>query len=65
MLRDGSLEIKDTSNKKPELAEAKEILTDLASNYSLNNRFGKPDYFVPISLIEGMAKAERLQRNGV
>ena len=33
MLRDGSLEIKDTQDKKPELAKAKDLVSEMASQF--------------------------------
>ena len=62
MLRDGSLEVQDSNSKKPELANGADILIELASKFQLASSFSKPDYFVPIPLVEGMASAESLTR---
>ena len=65
MLRDGSLEVKDTQDKKPELAKAKELVGDMASQFQMSSQFAKPDYFVPIPVVEGMASAESLSKKGI
>jgi len=33
MLRDGSLEVKDSNDKKPELVKAGDVLADMATRY--------------------------------
>ena len=58
MLRDGSLEVKDPKDKMPELPKAKEIVGDMSKEFQMNSAFAKPDYFVPIPVIEGMASSE-------
>jgi hypothetical protein len=59
MLRDGSLEISDSTGvRKPEIVFAKEVVQELAQEYSFGSKFSKPEYFVPISVIEGMTSAE-------
>ena len=65
VLRDGSLQVKDPHGKKPELVGAKETLTDFSANYLMASAFAKPDYFVPVPVVEGMASAESLQKKGV
>ena len=65
MLRDGSLEVKDTHDKKPELVNAAEIVGEMAQNYQLASAFAKPDFFVPVPVIEGMASAESLHKAGI
>ena len=66
MLRDGSLQIEDsTGHKKPELTFSAEVVKELALEYQLSSQFIKPDYFVPIPMIEGMQSAEKLQKTGI
>lgn len=66
MLRDGSFEVQDsTGSKKPELPFAKEVVTSLSNEFGFASKFTKPDYFVPISVIEGMASSVRLQKHGI
>ena len=65
MLRDGSLEVKDSNDKKPELVKADGVLTDLAARFQLASSFSKPDYFVPIPVVEGMASAEAMSKSGI
>ena len=65
MLRDGSLEIKDTQDKKPELVKAKDLVGSMASQFEMSSAFTKPDYFVPIPVIEGMASSENMSKSGI
>ena len=65
MLRDGTIEVKDPHEKKPELTKAHEMMTEFASKFHMASTFAKPDYFVPVPVIEGMASAETLTKKGI
>jgi len=65
MLRDGSLEVQNSNDKKPELVKAGEVLADMAHNFQMASSYSKPDFFVPIPIVEGMASAESMAKAGV
>lgn len=65
MLRDGSLEVKDSNDKKPELVKAGDVLAEMSSRYQLASAFSKPDYFVPLPVVEGMSSAEAMAKSGI
>lgn len=65
MLRDGSLLVKDTHDKKPELVDSEKLLGVMASEFQMESAYSKPDYFVPVPVIEGMASAQSMAKSGV
>lgn len=65
MLRDGKLEIKDPHDKKPELMQAKELIGDMSKKFEMGSMYSKPDYFVPIPVVEGMASSEAFSKSGI
>ena len=65
MLRDGTLEVKDPHDKKPELVRAAELVGEMTQQFQMGSAFSKPDYFVPIPVIEGMASSESMTKSGI
>ena len=65
MLRNGSLEVKDPHEKKPELSKAADQVGEFAKNFQLVSNFAKPDYFVPVPVVEGMASSEAYTKAGI
>ena len=65
VLRDGTLEVRDNQEKKPELSSAQEIVTDMAMQFQMQDTYAKPDFFVPITVIEGLASSEALSKKGI
>ena len=65
MLRDGSLLVKDSHDKKPELVDAEKLVSTMVSEFQMESAFSKPDYFVPVPVIEGMSSAQSMAKTGV
>lgn len=63
MLRDGTLEVKGDS--KPEIKDVEEILLEMASQFEMSSTFKKPDYFVPMTVVEGLASSANMLKRGI
>lgn len=40
-------------------------MTEFASRFQMGSTFAKPDYFVPIPVVEGMASSEAMIKSGI
>ena len=63
MLRDGTLEVK--GDNKPEIKDVEEILLEMASQFEMSSTFKKPDYFVPMTVVEGLASSANMLKRGI
>ena len=63
MLRDGSLEVK--GEKKPEIKDVDQVMLEAVESYEMASTFKKPDYFVPMTVFEGLSSSAQLLKRGI
>ena len=63
MLRDGSLEVK--GDTKPEIKDVEQILLEMANQFEMSSTFTKPDFFVPMTVVEGLASSANMLKRGI
>ena len=63
MLRDGSLEIK--GDNTPEIKDIEEIMLEIANQFEISSSYKKPDYFVPMTVFEGLASSANMLKRGI
>jgi len=65
-LRDGTVEVQ--GDNKPEFKDLKHpatLLSDMEQVFELGSKFSKPDYFLPITVAEGLHSADKMQTSGI
>ena len=63
MLRDGSLEVQ--GDAKPEIKDVEEILLEMSNQFEISSTYKKPDFFVPMTVVEGLASSANMLKRGI